>query len=271
VQSSLILEKISIAVKQYFNEANIGSAVIALSGGIDSAVAAKIAIDILTPPNVKLFYMPYKLSNKQSELDANEFANRFNTKLDTINLTDIADRYFILDDTLDNIRRGNFLSRLRMNIIFDQASKYRSLVIGTSNKTERLLGYGTWHGDMASSINPIGDLYKFQIYELAEHLSIPQSIIDKKPSADLWTDQYDEEELGFSYKDIDSLLYAVIDDRVDRDILNQRFDSTLIDFVLTKVINNSFKRKLPFICKVINHDNDNYNEDIIFRSVYNAR
>lgn len=281
------ISKIIDNFKSYFKNAYKDSAVIGLSGGIDSAVAAKIAIEALSVLKVKAFYLPYKLSSDQSRIDAEEFADKFKLDLTTIYLTDIADKYFELDvnNNMSKLRVGNFLSRLRMNILFDNAAASDSLVVGTSNKTEIILGYGTLYGDSASSVNPIGDLYKFQVYELARYFDIPVSIIDKKPTADLWENQTDEDELGFSYEDIDKLLYSILDERLDKKSIFEKFDKKLVDEILKRVQNNSFKRNVPFICstadigcavvndEVINYkdkdskDIKNKNIDEIFRSI----
>ena len=281
------ISKIIDSFKSYFKTAGKDSAVIGLSGGIDSAVAAKIAIEALSVSKVKAFFLPYKLSSDQSRIDAEEFADKFKLDLESIYLTDVADKYFELDRNkgMSKLRIGNFLSRLRMNILFDNAAASDSLVVGTSNKTEIILGYGTLYGDSASSVNPIGELYKFQVYELARYFDIPISIIDKKPTADLWENQTDEDELGFSYQDIDKLLYSILDERQDRKSILEKFDKKLVDEILKRVEHNSFKRNVPFICstadansvvvncEVIEIENKNSkniknkNIDEIFRSI----
>ncbi len=271
------ISKIIDNFKGYFKAAGKDSAVIGLSGGIDSAVSAKIAIEALSVSKVKVFFLPYRLSSDQSRIDAEKFADKFNLDLATIYLTDVADKYFELDINkgMSKLRIGNFLSRLRMNILFDNAATNNSLVIGTSNKTEIILGYGTLYGDSASSVNPIGELYKFQVYELARYFDIPLSIIDKKPTADLWENQTDEDELGFSYEDIDKFLYSILEDRLDKKSIYEKFDKQLIEGILKRVENNSFKRKVPFICStkdidcidINSTDIDSKNIDEIFRSV----
>ncbi len=259
------ISKIIDSFKSYFRTAGKDSAVIGLSGGIDSAVAAKIAIEALSVSKVKPFFLPYKLSSDQSRIDAEEFADKFKLNLETIYLTDIADRYYELDTNKDmsKLRVGNFLSRLRMNILFDNAAASDSLVVGTSNKTEIILGYGTLYGDSASSVNPIGDLYKFQVYELARYFEIPTSIIDKKPTADLWENQTDEDELGFSYIDIDKLLYSILDQELSREMILEKFDKRLVDGIVKRVLNNSFKRNVPFICSMPDTNSVVVNGDIV--------
>lgn len=161
----------------------------------------------------------------------------------------------MLDALLDE--RGNKMARERMTILFDHSALYRALVLGTSNKTELLLGYGTLYGDMASALNPIGDLYKSQIWQLSEAMGVPKEVIEKKPSADLWAGQTDEEELGFSYRQVDELLYRMADLRMTREeLLAAGFEATFIDDIYKKVQNSHFKRRLPVIAKVSNRTID---------------
>jgi NAD+ synthase len=157
----------------------------------------------------------------------------------------------------DNMRRGNKMARERMTILFDHSALLSALVLGTSNKTELLLGYGTLYGDMASALNPIGDLYKSHIWQLSDAIGIPRAVIEKKPSADLWAGQTDEEELGFSYRQVDELLYNMVDLRLTRtELLNAGFEATFVDTIYRRVQNSHFKRRLPVIAKVSNRTID---------------
>jgi len=151
----------------------------------------------------------------------------------------------------DNMRRGNKMARERMTILFDHSALYGGLVLGTSNKTELLLGYGTLYGDMASALNPIGDLYKTQVWQLSEEVGVPKPVIEKKPSADLWAGQTDEEELGFTYREVDELLYRMVDQRADSaELVAAGFKQEFISSIYSKVQNSHFKRRLPVIAKV---------------------
>jgi NAD+ synthase len=155
------------------------------------------------------------------------------------------------------MRRGNKMARERMTILFDHSALLRALVLGTSNKTELLLGYGTLYGDMASALNPIGDLYKSQVWQLSEEMNVPREVIDKKPSADLWAGQTDEEELGFSYRQVDELLYRLVDLRLTKaELAEEGFDSEFTDNIYGKIQNSHFKRRLPVIAKVSNRTID---------------
>jgi NAD+ synthase len=152
---------------------------------------------------------------------------------------------------IDRVRLGNVMARARMIVLFDRSARDQALVLGSSNKTELLLGYGTLHGDMASAINPLGDLYKTQVRLLARHVGVPEPILHKPPSADLWPNQSDEEELGFGYEEVDRLLALLIDARVERETAVERgFSAALVDRVWNLVVRSQFKRRPPVIAKL---------------------
>jgi len=167
------------------------------------------------------------------------------------------DAYFEQFPDADNMRRGNKMARERMTILFDHSALQSALVLGTSNKTELLLGYGTLYGDMASALNPIGDLYKSQVWQLSEEMGIPREVIDKKPSADLWAGQTDEQELGFTYREVDELMYRMIDLRMtDAELMKENFPPDFILKIRNRIKNSHFKRRLPIIAKVSNRTID---------------
>ncbi|MDX1503730.1 MAG: NAD+ synthase [Thermoanaerobaculia bacterium] len=184
--------------------------VVGLSGGIDSALSTGLAALALGPERVHALMMPYRTSSPDSATDAETVAEKFGLAPRTVDITPMVDGYFDANDPeADTVRRGNLMARARMAVLFDLAKKLRCLVLGTSNKTEILLGYSTIFGDNASSINPLGDLFKCQVVSLARHIGVPDAVIDKKPSADLWPGQTDEEELGFDYGVADEVLYLM--------------------------------------------------------------
>jgi NAD+ synthase len=157
------------------------------------------------------------------------------------------------DPKMGDKRKGNIMARMRMIVLYDQSEVFKGLLIGTSNKTEILLGYTTMWGDMASAINPLGDLYKTQVRQLARALEIPSVIIDKPPSADLWVGQTDEEELGFTYEDVDKLLFLIVDQRYNaQECIEEGFDEKFVNAVLARVRRNQFKRMMPPIAKLSN-------------------
>ncbi len=231
--------------------------VLGLSGGIDSALVAYIAAEALGAENVHAICMPYKTSNPESEAHARLVAAGCGINFSVVPITPMIDPYFEMFPEADQMRRGNKMARERMTILFDHSACHRALVLGTSNKTELLLGYGTLYGDMASALNPIGDLYKSHVWQLSEAMEVPREVIDKKPSADLWAGQTDEEELGFSYRQVDELLYQMVDLRLTRpELLVAGFEPSFIDTIYGKIQNSHFKRRLPVIAKVSNRTID---------------
>lgn len=231
--------------------------VLGLSGGIDSALVAFLAAEALGPENVHAYVMPYRTSNPESEIHARLAATQLGIHHDVIEITPMIDAYFSRYPNAENMRRGNKMARERMTILYDKSAALSALVLGTSNKTELLLGYGTLFGDMASALNPIGDIYKTQVWQLSEELGVPREIIEKKPSADLWAGQTDEQELGFTYREVDELLYCMVDQRMNRaELVAQGFAPDFIATIYTKVQNSHFKRRLPVIAKVSNRTID---------------
>jgi len=238
-------------LRQEITKTGLKRAVIGLSGGIDSTVSAYIAKEALGRENVYGILMPYKLSSKDSVEDALKVVRETGIHHKIFEITEPADAYIEKFDEMDKVRRGNILARMRMITLFDHSHLYQALVVGTSNKTELLLGYGTWYGDMASSLNPIGDLYKNQIYQLGRYFNVPESIIKKKPSADLWVGQSDEEELGFSYDEADVILYHLFDLHYSiEEVVKLGFKEELVNGIFERVKRNQFKRLPPIIAKI---------------------
>ena len=231
--------------------------VLGLSGGIDSALVAFLAAEALGPENVYAYTMPYLTSNPESEAHARLVAEQLGIRYEVVEITPMVDAYFTLYPQAGNLRRGNKMARERMTILFDHSAAHGALVLGTSNKTELLLGYGTLYGDMASALNPIGDIYKTQVWQLSEELGVPREVIDKQPSADLWAGQTDEQELGFTYRQVDELLYHMVDLRYSRDeLLGRGFAADFVDKIYKMVQSSHFKRRLPIIAKVSNRTID---------------
>ena len=238
-------------IKDEIHNVGFTKAVVGLSGGIDSAVSAFLAAEALGAKNVLAVLLPYKTSSPESKADAETVVKQLGIRSELVDITPMVEPLFESQKISDNLRRGNIMARARMIVLYDYSQKEKALVIGTSNKTETMLGYGTLFGDMASAINPLGDLYKAHVWELAETLGVPEKIIKKKPTADLWMGQTDEGELGFTYNDVDRLLYYMIDERQnDEELIALGFAKEFISIVRKKVQVNQFKRRPPVVAKI---------------------
>jgi NAD+ synthase len=247
-----LVESILISfIRNEIRKFGFGSVVLGLSGGIDSAVVCELAVRALGAGNVLTLMMPYRTSSQESLDHAQLMVDRLGIRSETMPVTDVVDAFFATRQDAGRLRRGNVMARARMLCLYDVSARDGCLVLGTSNKTELMLGYGTMFGDMASAVNPIGDLYKTQLRGLARHLEIPAPLIDKLPSADLWEGQSDEEDLGFSYEAVDMLLYMMLEERMDRDaILSDGIDPAFYDRVRKMVVRNQYKRMMPVIAKL---------------------
>lgn len=238
-------------IKVECQNAGFQKVVLGLSGGVDSSVVASLSVLALGKENVIAVLLPHKLSSPSSRKDAELLISQLGIRSETIDITPIVDAFLKEQEISHPIRLGNIMARVRMIILYDISYREKALVIGTSNKTELLLGYGTIFGDMACAINPIGDLYKTQVWQLAEALDIPKHIIEKKPTADLWPGQTDEDEMGISYKEADQLLFELIDkQRTPEEILKLGFDRNLLVKVQQRMRDNQFKLHPPRIAKI---------------------
>lgn len=229
----------------------LGKAVIGLSGGVDSAVSAALAVRALGPEQVYCVMMPYRNSNPESLAHARLLAGQLGVVTEEVDITPMVDPLINAEPGMDRLRQGNIMARERMIVLYDRSSRERGLVVGTGNKTEILLGYSTLFGDSACAINPLGDLYKTQVWQLAGWLGIPDVIVRKPPSADLWAGQTDEDELGFTYERVDALLALMVDERLgNEDLLARGFETDFVATVRGMIRRNQFKRLPPVIAKV---------------------
>jgi len=227
--------------------------VFGLSGGIDSALVAYLCTKTFSPKDVTALIMPFRTSNPENMKHAEIIVKNLKINSETHDISEMIDAFFKSDPDADMVRQGNRMARERMCFLYDYSSKHNALVIGTSNKTELMLGYGTIFGDLASAINPIGDLYKTQIWQLAEYLGLPNDIIEKPPSADLWTGQTDEEEIGYTYDKLDALLHYMVDLRYSTEmLLDQGFSLDMVKDIQKKIQIYQFKRRPPVIAKLSN-------------------
>ncbi len=230
----------------------IRRAVIGLSGGVDSAVTAYLCARALGPENVYAIRMPYKTSSPASLADAQLVIDALGVHARTIEITAPVDGYLQFEPDADARRRGNVMARTRMVVLFDQSAKLDALPIGTGNKTERLLGYFTWHADDTPPVNPIGDLFKTQVWALARYLGVPTALIDKAPSADLEADQTDEGDLGITYARADAILAQLLLGYSDRQLIERGFDAADVALVRRRVDSTHWKRHLPTTAMLTN-------------------
>jgi len=251
IDSAVVRELLVGFVRNEVRKVGFERVVVGLSGGVDSALSAAIACMALGPDNVLPILMPYRTSSSASEADARLVCQHLGMTPTVIDISPQVDAYFERFPDADRGRRGNKMARERMTILYDMSWAHGALVIGTSNKTELLLGYGTLYGDMASALNPLGDLYKTQVFALARSMDLPRAVIDKAPSADLWEGQSDEEELGFGYSLVDSVLYHMVDERCTKaELRSLGFEDAFVDDVARRVRGSQYKRRPPIIAKL---------------------
>lgn len=246
-------------IRDSMTKAGMSRAVIGLSGGIDSAVSAYLSAGALGAENVLALRMPYRTSSAESLSDAEAVIEDLGLPHLTLPISDMADPLINCFPEMSKLRQGNIMARLRMIALYDQSMAWGGLVMGTSNKTEFLLGYSTIYGDSGVALHPIADLYKYQIRQMARYLGVPRSVIDKPPSADLWIGQTDEDELGFTYDQADQVLYLLVDERYTVDeVAQEGFDRDFVAQIWERVKANHFKRTMPNIAKLsqrsIGHD-----------------
>jgi len=234
-------------------------AIIALSGGLDSALVAYLIAEAIGPQNVLAMRLPYKTSSPDSLADAQAVVDALGVRCDTVDITPMVDPLLARFPEASALRRGNIMARMRMVVLYDQSAAFGGLVIGTSNKTETLLGYSTVYGDNAAGVQPIADLYKAQVRQLAAALNLPPSILSKPPSADLWAGQTDEGELGFTYDLADQVLYLLVDERYTVDeAAAEGFERDFVARIWRQVRLNHYKRTMPNVAKLstrsVGHD-----------------
>jgi NAD+ synthase (glutamine-hydrolysing) len=226
-------------------------AVIGLSGGVDSAVVAFLAARALGKENVWGFVLPYRTSSPESLAHAQLVADALGIQTRTIDISGAVDGYVTAaEPEADAQRRGNVMARMRMIVLFDQASKLRALPLGTGNKTERLFGYFTWHADDSPPINPLGDLFKTQVWELARHLGVPRPIIEKPATADLARGQTDEGDLGIAYLKADRILFGLLRGLKPADIMRDGYTEAEVALVARRLAYTHWKRRLPTVAMV---------------------
>ena len=253
INATIVRKLLVDFLRDEIQNAGFQNSVIGLSGGVDSSLSAWLAVEALGKEHVFGVLMPHRMSSPQSLTDAQQVVSLLGIRSETVDISPMVDSYLERGNVKDRVRAGNVMARVRMIVLYDISSRERALVIGTSNKTETLLGYGTLFGDLACAVNPLGDLYKTHVWQLAASVGVPANIVAKKPSADLWEGQTDEGEFGFSYADVDGLLYALVDERrSDAELIALGFKEEFVAKVKEMVRRNQFKRRPPLIAKVSN-------------------
>ncbi len=238
-------------IRAQLEQAGFERLVLGLSGGIDSALVAYLAAEAIGADHLLCVLMPYRTSSPASRADAEDVVGRLGCASELVDISPMVDGFYGPDSDASAVRRGNFMARMRMSVLYDRSVTWGGLVIGTGNKTESLIGYTTVFGDSACAFNPIGDLYKSQVRQLAAALGVPDQIIRKAPSADLWPGQTDETEAGFSYPELDRLLFWRSDKRRSIDeVVALGFDRALVERVDRMVAGAEFKRQVPPIAKL---------------------
>ena len=251
INCGLTTEILTRFIRAEINRAGFQRAVMGISGGIDSSVVAYLTARALGPENVLGITMPYTTSSEATRTDGQLVIDQLRIESLEIPISAQVDAYFTMFPDASQMRRANKCARERMTILYDHSAAFNGLVVGTSNKSELLLGYGTQFGDLASAVNPIGDLYKTQLYELARFLGVPDSVCKKTPTGDLWVGQTDEDELGFKYAEVDPLLVLMVDRRWHRtELIEAGFEPTLVDKVAQLIRRNHYKRRMPVIAKL---------------------
>ena len=237
-------------LKEEVSKIGMEKVVVGISGGLDSAIVSVLCKEAFGD-NIHGVFMPSHFSSDESILDAKELCEKFNISYEVVEIAPMVKGYFDNVKDATPLRIGNLSARMRMSVLYDISARDSSLVIGTSNKSEILLGYGTLFGDTACAINPIGQLYKSDAFEFARFIGVTDAIIDKKPSADLWEGQSDEEELGYTYKTMDDVLKLMIDEnKTKEELLSLNIKEDLIDMLSYRVKANAFKGKLPTIAQI---------------------
>lgn len=253
INTELARKILTSFLREEITRTGLQRGVVGVSGGVDSALSCYLAAEALGPENVLALRLPYKQSSPDSLRHADRVIRATGVTSRTIDITPMVEPLFEQLPDIDDRRKGNVMARERMILLYDQSAAFGGLVVGTGNKTEIMLGYTTLYGDSACAVNPLGDLYKTQVRQLARAMGIPEEIVAKAPTADLWTGQTDEGELGFKYAEVDQLLYLLVDERYSpEECVQAGFAKRFVERVVEIVRRNQFKRVLPPIAKLSN-------------------
>ncbi|MEO8946077.1 MAG: NAD+ synthase [Gemmatimonadaceae bacterium] len=247
VDCELITEWLVAFLRSEFRRRGFEKAVIGMSGGVDSAVTGFLCERALGADNAIAIRMPYRTSSSKSMEHAQLVVDVLGLEERTVDISAAVDGYLQTEPEADASRRGNVMARMRMIVLFDLSAKYHALPVGTGNKTERLFGYFTWHADDSPPINPLGDLFKTQVWELARYLGVPDVIINKPASADLIQGQTDEGDFGISYAKADEILNWLLTGYTPDDVVAHGFSLSDVEIVRKRLGSTHWKRKLPTV------------------------
>lgn len=246
IDSKKVIIKLIRFIQHAFKRSGFSKALVGVSGGVDSAVSLALTVRALGAEHAYPVFMPYGTLNEKGTKEALEFVTSLHipsNNVHTVNIQPFVDPIVLQDPNMDNVRRGNIIARIRMIVLYDLTKKLKALVVGTENRTEYLLGYYTRYGDDASDLEPLKHLYKTQVYQLAECLGVPQTILSKPPTAGLWPGQTDEKELGFSYTLVDEVL------TLKKEMINKKFEPAIIRRIQAWIMNGKIKSQLPYCAK----------------------
>jgi len=259
ISPAFVAKVLCAFIREELHKFGFSKGIVGLSGGLDSSVCAALAARALGGKNVLGMILPYRDTFGRDVEDARALARKLGIRTRLIDIAPMVDAYFSRTPTDNRVRIGNKMARERMSILYDHSVLEKALILGTSNKTELLIGYGTIHGDMACAINPLGDLYKTQVRALGAHLRLPARILRKTPTAGLWLGQTDEGEIGIGYPEIDAILYELVDERRSvQEVIASGFKKEAVKKLERMIVSSEFKRKMPPIAKIssrtVGHD-----------------